>query len=159
MGPCGRICVLDQYECQHRMHSQAMCHVFGIPAYTTPRKTLHYEIPGSSWEVVSTHIFMINGKTHLCILDYHSKFPIVKKVNSLSADDLVQKAKLIFAEYGLPKKIVSDVVINFMVETFKTFYRKKNIQQTTTLSYHHQNDGQVEACIKFVKCTIKVLWH
>ena len=44
---------------------------------------------------------MIYGKTLLCIVDYHSKFLIVKK--SLSADELVQMTKLIFAEYGFPK--------------------------------------------------------
>ena len=48
-------------------------------------------------------MFMINGKTLLYVVDYHSKFPIVKKVNDLSADSLVQMAKLIIAEYGLPK--------------------------------------------------------
>ena len=30
-----------------------------------------------------------------------------------------------------------------------------NIQQTITSSYHHQNNGHVEACIKFIKCTIR----
>ena len=97
---------------------------------------------------------MINGTSLLCIIDNHSKFPKVKKVNSLSADDLLQMAKLTFAEYRLPKKIVPCLGTNFMAETLKTFCRRINIQQAITLSYHHQNSGRVEACIKFVKCTI-----
>ena len=75
---------------------------------------------------------MINGKTLLHIVDYHSKFPIVKKVNSLSGDDLVWMTKLIFAEYGLSKKIVSDAGTNFKTEIFKAFCRKMNNQQTIT---------------------------
>ena len=71
---------------------------------TQPQKgALYYEIPYKLWEIVSADIFMVNNKTILCIVDYNSKFPIVKKVGSLSADDLVQTAKLMFAEYGIPK--------------------------------------------------------
>ena len=72
-------------------------------------RALHYKIPCRPCEVVSADVFMINGKTILCIVDHHSKFPKVKKVNSLSADDLMQMAKLICATYGLPKKIISDL--------------------------------------------------
>ena len=49
--------------------------------------------------MVGADVFMINGKTILCIVDSHNKFPIVKKLNSLSTDNRVQTAKLIFAEY------------------------------------------------------------
>ena len=59
----------------------------------------------------------------LCIVDYYGKFPVVKKVGSLAANDLVQMAKIIFAKYGLLKKIVSDAGTNFMSETFETFCR------------------------------------
>ena len=71
--------------------------------------------------MVGADIFMINGKTFMCIADYYSKFSIVKIVNSLLADDLVQITKLIFAEYGLSKKIISDMGTNFMADTFKAF--------------------------------------
>ena len=103
---------------------------------------------------------MSNNKTLLCIVDYHSKFSILKKVTSLSADDLAQITKLMFAEYEFPKKIDSDTGTNFTSEMFKDFCRQMNIQQTITSSCHHQSNGQVEAFLKFVKCTIrKMPWH
>ena len=77
--------------------------------------------------------FMINGKTLTCIVDYHSKFPVVKKVNSLLVDYLIQMTKLIFAECGVPKFIISIVSTNIITDTFKAFCRKINIQQTITL--------------------------
>ena len=43
---------------------------------------------------------------------------------------------------------------NFTSEMY-SFYRQMNIQQSITSFYHHQSNGQVEVCIKFVKCTIK----
>ena len=52
-------------------------------------KSLHYAIPIRPWEVAGLDAFMINNKTLLCIVDYHSKFPIVKTLKSLSTDDLL----------------------------------------------------------------------
>ena len=45
----------------------------------------------------------INSKNLLCIVDCCSKFPIVEKVNSLSADNLVQMTKLIARKYDKGK--------------------------------------------------------
>ena len=30
-----------------------------------------------------------------------------------------------------------------------------NVEQAVSLVFHHQSNGQVEACIKFIKCTFK----
>ena len=35
------------------------------------------------------------------------------------------------------------------------FCNNLNIEQAVSLSYHHQSNRQVEACIKFIKCTMK----
>ena len=53
--------------------------------------------------MVNASILMVNNKTLLCIVDYYSKFLIVRKVGSLAADNLVLMAKMVFAEYGLLK--------------------------------------------------------
>ena len=52
----------------------------------------------------------------LCIVDIYSKFPIVKIADGLSPADLIRAAKIVFAEFGLPKKSVSDTGMNFMSE-------------------------------------------
>ena len=91
----------------------------------------------------------------LYIVDYYSNFPTVKKVGSLSADDLVQTAKKTFAEYDCLKGIISDVDMNFTLETFRSFWRHVNIKQSMTSFYQHHSYGQVILCIKFVTCTIK----
>ena len=53
-------------------------------------------------------MFMLHIKNYLCIVDYHSKFPVIKKMEDLSADSLILTCKIIFAEFGLPKKIILD---------------------------------------------------
>ena len=46
---------------------------------------------------------MIKYENLLCIVDYYSKFLVIKKVDSLSDKDLIQAAKVVFDEFDLPK--------------------------------------------------------
>ena len=50
---------------------------------------------------------------------------------------------------------MSDAGSNFICKKFKNFCNNLNIEQAVSSSYHHQSNRQVEACIKFIKCTIK----
>ena len=79
----------------------------------------------------------------------------VKKTEGLSADSLIAAFKVVFSEYGIPKKIILDAGGNFISETFKNFCNSLNIEQAVSSSYHHQSNRQVEACIKFIKYTMK----
>ena len=99
-------------------------------------------------------MFTLNNN-YLCIVDYHSKFPIVKKAEDMSTDSLILACKFIFSEYGLPKKIMSDVGGNFISEKFRQFCKNMNIEQATSSSNHHQSNRQIEACIKLKKRTMK----
>ena len=67
----------------------------------------------------------------------------------------LRTVKIVFAEFGLLKKIISDAGMSFTSETFRQFCRQMCIEQAITSSFHYQNSGQVEVCIKFIKCTIK----
>ena len=100
-------------------------------------------------------MFTLNNKHYLCIVDYHSKFPIIKKAEDLIANILILTCKVTFAEYGIPRKIMSDSGCNFISDKFKTFYKNLNIERVFSSSYHHKSNGQVGACIKFIKHTLK----
>ena len=91
----------------------------------------------------------------MCIVDYNSKFPVIKRLEGLSADNLINVVKTIFAEYGIPRKLMLDVGTNFVSDNFHQFCKSLNIEQATSSAYHHQSNGQVEACIKFIKHTFK----
>ena len=79
-------------------------------------RTTPYKVLTKQWEVVSTDICMINNENLLCIVDYYNEFPVMKKVEILSAEDLIQLVKIVFAELGLPKKLVSNADTNFVSE-------------------------------------------
>ena len=79
---------------------------------------LHHDIPLQPWNVVGADIFHFNNKNYLCIVDYNSKFPTVKRLKGLSAENLTNAVKIIFAEYGIPHKRMSDTGTNFVSDRF-----------------------------------------
>ena len=123
---------------------------------TQPReKIIHHNIPAKSWEVVGADTFTLNNKYYLFIVDYHSKFPNVKRAEDMSVESLILACKVIFSKYGLTKRIMSDAGGNFISDKFRQFCKCMNIEQVTSSSYHHQINSQVEVCIKLMKGTIK----
>ena len=101
-------------------------------------------------------MFMINSKTYFCIVDYHSKFPVVKQTGGVSAVSLIKRCKIIFSEYGFLRKIMSDVGTNFASEKFCS--RCLNIYQAKS-SYSHRSSGQVEACVRIAKFSMKKCFY
>ena len=86
-------------------------------------------------------MFTLNNKNYLCIVDNHSKFSVVKKREDPSADSLIITCTIIFSEYGLPKKIMSDIGGNFVSDKFKQFCKNLNIDQATSSLYHHKSNS------------------
>ena len=70
---------------------------------TQPKeKIIHHDISFRPWEVVGTNVFHFNNKNYLCTVDYHSKFPVIKRLEGFSAESLVNTVKIIFAKYSIP---------------------------------------------------------
>ena len=59
-------------------------------------KIIHNEVPGKSWKVVEAEMFTLHNKNYLCIVNYHHKFPVIKKIEDLSADSIILACEIIF---------------------------------------------------------------
>ena len=108
------------------------------------KKIIHHKIPLRPWEVVGAHIFHFNNKNYLCVVDYNSKFPVIKRLEGLSMENLINTVKIIFSKYGIPHKIMSDAGTNFVSDRFQQFCKMINIDQAISLVYHHQSNRQVK---------------
>ena len=56
--------------------------MFDMPWFSenqTKRKFIHHDIPGKLWEVIGVAMFTFNNKNYLSIVDYDSKFLVIKK--------------------------------------------------------------------------------
>ena len=57
---------------------------------TQPKeKIILHVIPLRPWEVLRADIFHFNNKNFLCLVDYHSKFPVLKRLERLSVENLI----------------------------------------------------------------------
>ena len=121
----------------------------------TKEKRIHHDIPLRPWEVLGTDVFNFNNKNYLCIVDYHSEFPMVKRLEGLSAENLITTVKVIFAKYGILHKLMSDAGTNFVSDKFWKFCNSINVKQVVSSAYHHQSNGKVKSCIKFIKQMFK----
>ena len=83
---------------------------------------------------IGADIFTLNNKNYLCIVDYHSKFPIVKRAEDMSIKKL--NNSYIFRIW-IAKKVMSDAGGNFISDKFRQFYKCMNIEQNASLSYNH----------------------
>ena len=119
-------------------------------------KGMSHEIPGRLWESVGAYIFTTNNKHYLCILNYHSQFPVIKQVERFSSYNLIKTCNFIFSEYGqIISNIVWHVATNFISEKFENVCKKCSMGHAANSSYNHQRNWQAETCIKFVNRTRK----
>ena len=113
-------------------------------------KTIPHELPDKPLEVTDVDMFS-NHSIYLCLVDYHCKFPVIKRTESLSVDSLTLSCKF-FSEYRLQKKIMSDGGDNFVSEIQRNLQKPKH-RASSLVIIPATSNGNVEACIKLVKCT------
>ena len=82
-----------------------MCHMHEYEQTQPHEKIIPYDRPHKPLEVVGANKIPIKNKTLLCIVDYYSKFPVIKKRVDLLADNLIRSLKIVCKDFRLPKKI------------------------------------------------------
>ena len=65
---------------------------------------VHHKNPRKPWEVVGADMFALHNKKYICIVDYYSKFPVIKEMEDLSAGNLTLICKIIFQNVVYPRK-------------------------------------------------------
>ena len=63
------------------------------------RQLCRHEVPLRPWEAVGADIFHLNNINYLCVVDYNSKFPIIRKLQGLSLEYLINAVSATFAKY------------------------------------------------------------
>ena len=61
---------------------------------------LGQEVPIFPWTKVATNIFHFEGNSYLLLVDYTSHFPIMRKLKSMTTQNIADHIKQIFAKYG-----------------------------------------------------------
>ena len=117
----------------------------------TPNMSLEQEVPIYPWTKVVTDIFHFKNDSYLLIIDYMSRFPVVHKLKSTTAQQVSNQMKLIFSEYGWPESIVSNNGPCYSAETFTKLMTDYSVNHITSSPHYLQSNGLAEKYVQIVK--------
>ena len=81
-----------------------------------------HETPSRAWQIVGTDLFVKNRETYLLVSDYYSKFPFVYVIPSpVTSTAVIGKMKSLFAEKGVPQRVIGDNGGQFSSDAFRKF--------------------------------------
>ena len=70
------------------------------------QELLQPEPPCYPCQILNSDLFEYKGNQYLLLSDEYSKFPIIRKLTSTTSHAIINHLKSIFAEYGIPDKLV-----------------------------------------------------
>ena len=68
----------------------------------------NYSPPSQACTKITADLFRLYGHYYLLMIDYHSKFVIIKTPENLQSSTVINKSNKIFSQIGTPKKLVTD---------------------------------------------------
>ena len=116
-----------------------------------PNTALGYEIPSVPWSKVATDIFHFISKSYLLVVDYTSRFLIVREIKSMSAQHIAEHFRLIFSEYSWPDTLVSDSGPCYVAKTFASLMKEYAVNHITSSPHYPQCKGLAEKFVQIVK--------
>ncbi len=84
-------------------------------------------------------------------MDYYSNWPVLVEVPNTGPPATIEAFEQIFADYGIPKELITDAGINYSSKPFWDFCKFVGVEHRVTSSYHHQSNGKAEQMIQTVK--------
>ena len=89
------------------------------------------------------------------ILDYLSKFLIVRKLPNSTTGAIVKELSITFSEYGIPFIIQSDNGPCYSSQELKTFLQDLQVTHRTSSPHYPQSNGMAESMVKVSKNLIE----
>ena len=99
----------------------------------------------------------MDNLTYLVIIDAHSKWIEVFKMNSTMAIATIEVLRTVFARFGIPESIVSDNGPQFTSSEFTEFCGLNGIRHVRVPPYHPLSNGLAERAVQTFKKGFKKL--
>ena len=107
----------------------------------TMHTALGHEVPPVPWSKVAIDIFHYESQPYLLIVNYTSRFPIVRKLKLMSAQHIIEHFKSTFSEYGWPDTVVSDNGPCYVAEPFTNLMKEYAVTHITSSPHYPQSNG------------------
>jgi transposase InsO family protein len=120
-----------------------------------PEPMYERDLPSAPWQILGTDLFSYRGNQHLLIVDYYSKFLIVRKLKRENSACVIAHMKQIFTEHGIPDKLYSDNGPCYASEEFLEFSKKYSFNHITSSPNYQQSNGLAERFVQTAKGILK----
>ena len=115
-----------------------------------PQELIPTEIE-SVWERLAIDLVSIEGHSVLSIIDYGSRFPILRPLSTTTTAAVINELDEVFALFGLPSSLVSDNGPQFVSEHMSAFLGRLGIQHIRSSPRYPQSNGMVERLHRLVR--------
>ena len=108
----------------------------------SPQMSLGHKIPAFPRTKFAMDIFHFEVDSYLLPVDYTSRYPIIHKLTSMTAQHVVGHLKVIFSEYGWLETIVSDNGPCYTAEAFTKTMQEYSVNHITSSPHYFQSNVQ-----------------
>ena len=109
------------------------------------------EVPPHPWHTLGSDLFYHKQLDFLVVVDYFSKFLIVRKIPNSTSSAIIKELDSIFSEYGKPYLFCSDNGPCYTSAEFKIFLDKWKIEHRKSSPHYPQSNGLAESMVKVSK--------
>ena len=97
----------------------------------------------------------MSGEMFFILIDAHSKWPEVYRMESTNTESTIEVLRHIFAEQGVPREVVSDNGPQFIAESFQKFMKANNVKHIRSPPYHPSTNGEAERFVRVFKTAMR----
>ena len=113
------------------------------------------EVPPHPWHTLGSDLFYHERIDFLVIVDYFSKYLIVRKIPNSTSSAVIKELGMIFSEFGKPQIFRSDNGPCYSSQEFRFFMQNWLIEHRTSSPHYPQNNGLAESMVKVSKNLIE----
>ena len=116
-----------------------------------PTPSFGQEIPTVPWTKLASDIFHFQNDSYLLIVDFTSRFPVVRKLTSMTAKHVASHFSQVFGEYGWPDTLLTDNGPCYASQEFKKLMLDMSVNHITSSPHYPQSNGLAEKYVQIVK--------
>lgn len=107
------------------------------------------------WQILATDLFSLNGTNYLLIVDYYSKYPLIRRLREFSSMEVISFLKQIFAKQGVPERLVSDNSSHFSSQHFKKITKALGLWDIISSPRYPQLNSIAKHCVQTIKAAMR----
>ena len=113
------------------------------------------DIPPHPWHTLGSDLFYFQRIDFLVIVDYFSRYLIVRKIPNSTSSAVIKELGMIFSEFGKPQIFRSDNGPCYLSQEFRFFMQNWLIEHRTSSPHYPQSNGLAESMVKVSKNLIE----